>query len=462
MSANHTRILARAVVCLAAAAIAASACASSAQLRSSGTGTASPTASATPSAPPSATPPATRMVTPTPATTTSPTPVPLSTATTSTPGATVAPTNEWKSIAWSKAAKPRLPWDHLPKQIVQWKGRFLAVDTHGSGSGDVIVADSPDFIHWTVLAKGSAAPARTAKVRRVIVDSARLVVFGLTGGDECGAADDYYFEVFLGHCQVSGAWESSDGAAWRPLALEGLSGVEIRSIARGPNGWVAVGSAGWQKPLVFVSSDAATWERVDLSSTVFRRANLDSVQRTLTGYLAFGDVDSVDPSTVENSPVAGPAAAWWSHDGRTWKAAIVASRAGSHLNVAYEGSEGFLLLGGYGAADVDMIGVWHSTDARRWNFVGQPYLLNDPAKPCQIWWTVADGHSIYSYASNCSQTEYNVWVTADGSGWRKLANKSQINQPLSGPRIYPVPDGFVLVSGFWEGEPLVVHGVGIR
>ena len=74
----------------------------------------------------------------------------------------------------------------------------------------------------------------------------------------------------------------------------------------------------------------------------------------------------------------------------------------------------------------------------------------------------ADGHSIYSYASNCSQTEYNVWVTADGSGWRKLANKSQINQPLSGPRIYPVPDGFVLVSGFWEGEPLVVHGVGIR
>ena len=174
------------------------------------------------------------------------------------------------------------------------------------------------------------------------------------------ASDNGYIAV--GIAQGNGVvWTSHDGLAWDLLATGGaLSGAELRAVARGTAGFVAVGSAvapdaGSAQPAAWSSRDGRSWHRVDLGVGPGR---LEDVACAGSRCVAVGFTEGAE--------------IWWSEDTSSWVRAgrfAAADRPGFMprlVNVVAD-HQGFVAAG-----TTEPGTIWTSPDGDAWELVDLP------------------------------------------------------------------------------------------
>ncbi len=178
------------------------------------------------------------------------------------------------------------------------------------GSGDTIVAvgrSGPLPIAWT-SSDGRVwqrHPVATLGDDRV----AERMTAVLATGDGYLAGGSVGPELLDRHARF---WRSRDGATWQPIRddAETFDNAEVRSIARLGSGYVAIGAVGSVQKITgsvaWVSADGQTWTRIDAPALAAGRAV------SIVG-APFGGVVAVGSDLGEHE-----AFAWVSRDGRSW------------------------------------------------------------------------------------------------------------------------------------------------
>jgi hypothetical protein len=154
-------------------------------------------------------------------------------------------------------------------------------------------------------------------------------------------------------------WRHAAGGAWSlvsPAMFGGLSG-HLTSVAHGPAGWVAVGSAiegGAAEPVAFSSADGVTWSPM-LALTALARpdAQFLGVASGPGGYVVVGR---------QGTGSGAYASFWWSANLRDWAGNGNSGNTGSVASAAVAVGNGFVAAG----ASAHCHTVWTSADGRQW------------------------------------------------------------------------------------------------
>jgi hypothetical protein len=193
--------------------------------------------------------------------------------------------------------------------------------------------------------------------------------------------------LMLGRADPSGhplAWASATGAEWAPIDLRlpvDPALATFASVRPDGEGWIAVGSLSrgvdtpaW--PVVWASSDGATWTCRLLDSAGFGVAQPMELHRSAQGWLAVGIAGAV---CGFGASCAGSTIAWTSPDGLGWSAARTGDQPWHTGGIVVAGSaEGFVAVG--------HATTWWSADGNAWvevkdggtgaALVGQPDALH--------------------------------------------------------------------------------------
>jgi hypothetical protein len=240
------------------------------------------------------------------------------------PRATPAPSPipSWTTIAWTEA--DRGPFSGRGNQYVfggvVWSGGFVLVGEEAplpTGTVDGVVWTSPDGRHWQRISNADRTFGG-AEIRSVAARGSTLVAVGVSRVND--QAQTLTPPIGL-------AWTSPDGTHWQrvPDGAQVLGRLVLAGIASGPGGFVAYGHDLTGAQVVLYSKDGVTWERDSASDQAFSGSSIAAITGTGEGFAAVGsrNTPGFSNGTVNRTP--GPAAAWWSTDGRTWHASDVGS-----------------------------------------------------------------------------------------------------------------------------------------
>ncbi len=227
---------------------------------------------------------------------------------------------EWTGIAWRQLASD----DPLTliRSVAAWRGGFVAVGYDPTNAiAPTPVWSSSDGVTWQLIPVGTPS-AFWAGVQVVSVAAGPDGVVALTSP---GAACDGY-----ALCQWYGppvtTWTSTDGLHWTPHAAPELGTATTwrgAALAGGPAGLVAV-SMGTHAE-VARSADGTAWRGTPLG-TLPPDIAVGVVQGTPTGYVLAGTTTASAPAG--SRPPTAPAdtdtpGTLWSADSRTWRVGSV-------------------------------------------------------------------------------------------------------------------------------------------
>jgi len=167
-------------------------------------------------------------------------------------------------------------------------------------------------------------------------------------------------------------WRRAADGSWTLIsasspAVSQRPGIEsLLSVAHGPAGWIAVGTAdsrGSQQPVVLTSADGATWQAV--SSTAFTTPGISvtAVAASQNGYVVVG-------RQLSNGRTF--AAMWWSGDLRNWTGGSNGGLDGrlesSAVYAVGATATGFVAAGTHGGSHT----IWTSADGKNWSVYDVP------------------------------------------------------------------------------------------
>jgi hypothetical protein len=153
-------------------------------------------------------------------------------------------------VVWS-ASEP-LGGASTVDDVVNWRGALWAVGLDTTGK--VGFWRSADAGAWSRVTTDNAVFAGATTIN-LLVDSSGLVAYGTA---------THKFVV----------WTSRDGTSWTRSDTQAFDGANVASLTSGPDGLVAVGDLGWNKPQIWSSSDGTVWQTIDLASGMFGDAHL--------------------------------------------------------------------------------------------------------------------------------------------------------------------------------------------
>jgi hypothetical protein len=356
-----------------------------------------------------------------------------------------------------------MPWGHLPDQILSWHGQQLGIGRTGSADapGEVVVATSPDLVHWTTLASGksaptsgSASPPGTMNGRQVVAGSSQLVAFGYG----CGVAPG---------CPVGGIWTSPDAVTWTSVDASAFEGASFSDAAGGSAGFVAVGSTGTDQPAIWFSQTGSAWSKLTLPTSTFKKAKLSGVGSFAGGFVVLGTIGEAVATGDWPADSNGPAGAWWSTDGLNWNLASMDGTSANPFRLT-AAAHGLVASGICGPFDAPGPAVWSSTNGHSWRSL-ESFAADDspiPGVPCFycLEEIATDGNRViglYSAASASLGPE--AWQTFDGSQWTQLRifGDSSLSDVAIIFGMVATPQG-VLIYGWDEnGEPIVVSAAAV-
>jgi hypothetical protein len=305
-----------------------------------------------------------------------PTTVPSDTSTTLTTVLTSAPVPEvWGPVAFGTSTQ------HLG-DIAEMPGGGLAAvggdDDLDSWTIHAAVYLASDYLTWEQV--GADHPALTTGMN---VATASVTAAGpglLVGGFSCKADDP---STCSAHPTI---WTTTDGSDWTrtgpdPEAFP-ESGV-VQALLDSPHGILAGGII-WgdgddddlaNRPAVWMSHDAVTWERVWFGDA---RGGLipAGFPFGIEDFVAGPDGLVVAVGSGGNAEGEIVAAVWTSDDGSTWNRAaaddpVFGSEGGFSvaMNGVTYGEEGFVAVGTEGGSDV---AIWRSSNGTEWTRVAAP------------------------------------------------------------------------------------------
>ena len=337
---------------------------------------------------------------------------------------------EWGGLTWAPPVTPDLPWGHPPGDLVAWQGRQIGIDfvsRAGPLLGDVVVAGSTDLVHWATLAAGpgSGLPVGGG-LPWLVAGPTQLVALGFTQSAAC-PSDPINAPM---EC-LTGISTSADGANWKPVTdFAAFHGLSVYAVVGGPKGLVAVGSSGWEKPVIWYSATGSSWQRVDLPDSTFAGAHLGQVAAVPGGFVATGSTGGTNHSgdVAFLGDWGERAGAWWSPDGKTWtRASVELPKAGGvDLGRVYATSKGMVAVGWNSRGDHPVAEAWSSSDGRSWHMLTiaseqSSYATNqavpfDGFNPC-----FGDGVRLVFVAPATGVGDLaEIWESMDGAAWHKL------------------------------------------
>jgi hypothetical protein len=173
-------------------------------------------------------------------------------------------------------------------------------------------------------------------------------------------------------------WRHAAGGAWSLVSATMFGGLtgHLTSVAHGPAGWIAIGSAiesGSARPVAFWSPDGVTWTPL-LALTALARTDAQflGVASGPGGYVVVGR---------QGTGAAAYASFWWSANLTTWASSASSGNAGTVAAAAVAVGNGFVAVG----AAANCHTIWVSADGRQWT-------EHDLAKPTGA--TSATLHSV--------------------------------------------------------------------
>ena len=235
-------------------------------------------------------------------------------------------------------------------------------------------------------------------------------------------------------------WRRASDGSWALVSAAVLGGLpgHLTSVAQGPSGWIAVGSAtedGSAEPVVFGSDDGVTWQPMTaLTALAGSDAQFLGVAAGPGGYLVVGR---------QGTGAHAFAQLWWSGDLRSWVAEGSSGYTNSFAAAAVAVGNGFVAVG----SQADCHTVWTSPDGRHWT-------VHDIARPAgaqtatlrsvaatSVGRVVAAG-----YATNSAGAIPIVVTTADGGAQLTQVVLSAEGTPATVTGVTATAAGFVAVG----------------
>lgn len=289
-----------------------------------------------------------------------------------------------------------------------------------------VAEKSLDSVHWSRVPHDQAAfggAGRNAMMTSVAAGPDGLVAVGSAWNSD---KDQY----------IASAWTSDDGSSWERVPHDDAvfgsptDGSNMWSVTTGGPGFVAVGGdhLGTGKgsvAAVWTSTDGTEWQRVP-HRDVFGRQEDDATMRAVTA----GGSGLVAVGHTKRS-----AAVWTSKDGRKWTRA-------EHRDSAFEppghatmqtvtpgGSGliagGFEELPGYG----QVAALWTSKDGNTWTRVHHDDTkFGKISGNTEVRSVAARGRNIVAvgHAEGTSTAHAVVWTSKDGKAWKRLPHNEAV------------------------------------
>ncbi|RJL33474.1 hypothetical protein [Bailinhaonella thermotolerans] len=200
--------------------------------------------------------------------------------------------------------------------------------------------------------EGLRRPWRRAN--RLVAGDGQLVLVGGSHGD-------------------AAIWTSPGGGSWTraahdPGTFGGDGRQELLDVARGPRGWLAVGStspeADRTAALMVTSADGKAWRRV--GSPALQPTGDDN--RSLAASAVAAGAKGYVIAGTDNASGAESPALWHSADlrGFTRVTGLPSGASGVRLHDVAATATGFVAVGGAGSGERETAVVWTSADGRAW------------------------------------------------------------------------------------------------
>jgi hypothetical protein len=234
-------------------------------------------------------------------------------------------------------------------------------------------------------------------------------------------------------------WRHAADGSWSLVSAAALGGLtgHLTSVAQGPSGWIAVGSArenGVAEPVIFTSPDGVTWTGLPALTTLAGSdAQFVGVAAGPGGYLVVGKIGSGSNER---------AGFWWSGDLKSWVSGS-GMGAPSHAGAAVAVKDGFVAVG----AMANCHTIWLSPDGQHWT----EHDLSKPsgASTATLESVAADqdGRFVAAGSATGSAGDIPLVVTSADDGAHVTQVVLQAPQgPASVTTVTATSDGFVAVG----------------
>lgn len=292
-----------------------------------------------------------------------------------------APRGAWSAIRWIQSGA--LPFTSNEITVRGWSGGFIALE-QSPGSDDkgnellVIIraAQSTDGLRWSAPTTLETGFAGNLAIASIVESPGGLLALAYPYGDTCGGPES-----------VAAMWSSSDGLRWHRLAMPNDFGSgQVRTVAGGPAGFVALGVRSDSTQAIWTSPDGRAWTRGKLPRVSSGTLALDEVASVEGGFVLVGSV-------LGEEGCGGPGhvrfATWFSRDGSAWTrtnlpGAVPDPTATVHVQPLLGRVLAYQILPGDETSPL----AWTSADGQSWTSVGA--VSSDI-----VWASVSDGsHTI--------------------------------------------------------------------
>ncbi|WP_090932219.1 hypothetical protein [Nonomuraea jiangxiensis] len=167
----------------------------------------------------------------------------------------------------------------------------------------------------------------------------------------------------------AGLWTIKNWQSWKSMSLGGAGRQSLADVAHGEDGWLAVGgtesNVGVTDPLLVTSKDGETWKRVNATGDLTRDAAHVSLE---THVVAAGRSGYVLAGETRDQAGSVGAVMWFTPDLRKFARSEKLPQGGSGVRIhdVVASGDGYVAVGGSGAANQESSVVWHSEDGVNW------------------------------------------------------------------------------------------------
>ena len=331
------------------------------------------------------------------------------------PSPSAAPIGDWVGLHWAIPALAGLN-ETFADVLARPDGHYLAVGQFQNPAGGLQAAAwmTSDWQTWrrTWLDTPAAGDSTIWYLRAI---GTGLVALGSSGVQHCVPPE--------GEGQVCdplplAVWTSTDGTIWQLVRPTGLVGVTVTALVSGPAGLILAGDTGWAQPGLWTSADGRSWTRQKLPAATFADAHFLDLAASPSGFVLSGYRGGKAPVCCISAPSLTTPAAWFSPDGQTWQAAVIAGAKptlGSQINQTFAGLSGLVAINEQYTPD------WVSADGgRHWA------VFPASADASVIPWA-ADGTRIIGKSAGDNNL-LNLWTSPDGLNWQALEPSGAVEQ----------------------------------
>jgi hypothetical protein len=318
-----------------------------------------------------------------------------------------------------------------------------------------------------IVAVGSQSGARIGRAQFFVSgDDGRTWAMGTVKSADGGAPPPGHGAIFVAGSQGAwvalgpgSIWTSADGKTWTLAPGTGMPlrpGDRVNAVARTAHGFIAVGAsvpggeAARSTPLIFLSANGITWQRLDAARLRLAAGGghvLDLRYVAAAGQLILIGGDAVTTTVTgqaQRMVTARAGAAWLSGDGgATWAPAsgtATGHGAQSQLAGVAAAGHGFVLLRPATVAGRPAVDAFYSPNGLAWSFQA---TLRAPAGFTAL---MANGGPDGVAITGQAGRNLTAFASADGQTWHQTRPfGAAAAEDVSGVAL--APDGAVVTAG---------------